>query len=876
MSDKKKLGAADRVFRFLLKLFPFDFRSNYGRELEQVFREQRREALEGTGLAPIRLWSKTIRGVFSTAISEHIAIFGRDARYGIRTLLQSPTFTIAVIVTLTVGIGANTAIFSVVNGLLLQSLPYDEPERLVRAYETNNGNIEAGGYLTGLDFVDYRDSGIFDGLASFYDYQDTGFDLSGDGSPVRVSSLRISAGYFEVLSSKPLLGRTFESQDESAAPLTVLSEGLWRRHFGGTADVLGRQILLDAVPYTVVGVMPRSLKGPNGSDPDLWIPLNLQPGGSNSRGNHYLSAVGRLKAPSGLEGTQAEANRLAVRLATENEDINEGRSLGLVPLHDSLIAETRPMLYILLGAVGLVLLIGCANVANLFLARGSNRQQELAVRAALGSGRARLVRQLLTENIILAGVGGIGGLALAYVGVQVLLAIGPDTLPLTETVVFDRQVFAFVGVLSLATGFLFGLIPALQASRPNMTGFLAGGGSRVSSGRRQQRFRAGFVLAQVALALILVVGAGLLIRSFNRLVDVDLGFETDHVLTFAINLPNGRYAQAEQRTAFYRTFYEQIQSVPGVESAGAVSKLPATGEYHIWGVQVVGREDGENQGYKAANIRCFDGKYFDSLGITLLEGRLPDERDRADSAMVVVVNSALSSAFFPDGNVLGQNLRPGGGPPRTIVGVVADTRHDHFEPLEPKVYVPHSQFAENRNWMLTQVVRSSLPPEGLLAAIGQALTKIDTELVVHDVRTLGDVAAAGIARQRFAMVLMGIFSTVALLLAATGIYGVIAYSVSRRLKEIGIRKALGAQESNLWRWIMVQGLAPVAGGIGLGVVGAFWLARYLSSLVYEVSATDPTTMATSVLALGAVAIAAGAYPAWMASRTDPNTVLRRD
>ena len=566
MSDNKKLRAAERVFRSLLKLFPFDFRSNYGRELEQVFREQRREAREGKGLAPIRLWSRTIRGVFSTALSEHFAIFGRDARYAVRTLLQSPTFTMAVVVTLMVGIGANTAIFSVVNGVLLRSLPYDEPERLVRVYETDDGTIDVGGYLTGLDFVDYRDSGIFDGLASFYDYQDTGFDLSGDGSPVRVSSLRISAGYFEVLRSKPLLGRTFESGDETTAPLTVLGEGLWRRHFGSAPDILGRQILLDAVPYTVIGVMPRSLKGPNGSDTDLWILLNLQPGGSNSRGNHYLSAVGRLKPLAGLQGTQNEVNRLAARLAAENDGFNEGRSAGLVPLHDSLIAETRPMLYILLGAVGLVLLIGCANVANLFLARGSNRQRELAIRAALGSGRARLVRQLLTENIILAGIGGLGGLALAYVGVRLLLAIGPDTLPLTETVVFDRQVFAFVGVLSLATGFLFGLIPALQASRPNVNGFLAAGGQRLSSGRRQQRFRASFVLAQVALALILVVGAGLLIRSFNKLVDVDLGFETDQVLTFAINLPDGRYGQADQRTAFYRTYYgtDQFPARSGV------------------------------------------------------------------------------------------------------------------------------------------------------------------------------------------------------------------------------------------------------------------------------------------------------------------------
>ncbi len=874
MSNKKKTGAAERVFRSLLKLLPFDFRSDYGRELEQVFREQRRDAGEGSKLAPIRLWSKTIGGVFSTALSEHLAIFGRDARYGMRTLRASPTFTIAVVLTLMIGIGANTAIFSVVNRVLLQSLPYEEPDRLVRVYESNNGIIdEAGGYLTGPDFVDFRDSGIFDDLATAYIYQDTGFDLSGDGVPLRVSSLRISSGFFEVLGIDPLLGRTFSRQEETGGPLVILSEGLWRRRFGGSPDVLGRPIVLDANPYEVVGVMPRGTKGPIGTDPDLWVPENLQPGGSNHRGNHYLSAVGRLKEGTGLVGTQSELERFATGLAAQYES-NEGRSGRLIPLHEDLIGNSRPMLYVMLGAVGLVLLIGCANVANLFLARASNRERELAIRTALGSGRARLVRQLLTENVILAAVGGVGGLAVAWIGVRLLLAIGPNSLPFGDTVVFDRQVFAFAAGLSLATGFLFGLVPALHASRPNLNGFLATGGARSSTGKRQQRFRATFVLAQVALALILVVGAGLLIRSFNGLAAVELGFRTDQVITFAINLPNGRYGEPEQRTAFCRTFYEQVGALPGIDSAGAISKLPASGRYHIWGFRIVGREEAdENQGFGLANIRCVDVRYFDSLGITLLEGRLLDDRDRTDSASVVVVNSALGQKYFPDGETIGQSVRVDGAN-RTTVGIVADTRHDHFEPADPKIYIPHPQFVDNRNWAMTQAVRSTLPTGELLAGVGGVLTSIDPELVTYDVRTLEDVAGAGIARQRFAMVLMGIFSTVAMLLAATGIYGVIAYSVSQRMKEIGIRKALGAQESNLWRWIMVQGLVPVVGGIGLGIAGAYWLGRYLSSLVFEVSATDPATLVTSVLGLAAVALAAGAYPAWAASRTDPNMVLR--
>ena len=877
MSQKKR-WRDEGFFRFLLNLFPFDFRHDYGRDMEQVFREQRREAAEESGFARLRLWSKTLRGVFSTALSEHFFILGRDARYAIRSLWQAKVFTLVVVLTLAVGIGANTAIFSVVNGVLLQPLPYDEPERLVRLYETNDGIIDSsGGYLTGPDFVDFRDSDIFDGLAAFYDYQETSFDLSGDGAPMRVTALSVSSGFFEVLRAGTLLGRTFTVQDETAAPLVVLSEGLWRRRFSSSPDLLGQQIILDANPYTVIGVIPGHFRGPNGSDHDLWIPLDLTPGGFNQRGNHYLSAVGRLKPLAGLEGTSAKIDAMAAQMAAEHERFSEGRSARPVPLHDDLIGETRAMLYMLLGAVASVLLIGCANVANMFLARGASRERELAIRTALGSGRARLVRGLLTENVILAATAGVGGLAIAYAGVRLLLYSSPASLPLSTAVVFDQRILAFAGGLSLATAVVFGLLPAAHVSRTNLTGFLAESSPRSSGSRRHQRFRSLFVLSQVSLAMILLVGAGLLTRSFVGLASTELGFRSDDVLTYTINLPDGRYPEPEQRRAFYREYYASIGTLPGVESAGGISRLPASGDYHIWGFRMLdlaGAAD-EDDEWGNANIRTLDGNYFGAMDVTLQEGRLFEESDQVSTAPVAVVNRALAERFYPDREVLGKTILVGGAePPRTIVGIVEDTRQDYFDPAAPKIYIAHRQFADNRNWSMTQVIRSTLPTDSLLASIRTELARIDQDLVLHTVRPMDEVAAAGIARQRFAMILMGCFSAIALLLAATGIYGVLAYTVSQRLHEIGIRKALGARESSVWGLVMTQGFAPVLGGILIGGVGAYWLSGYLATLVHEVSATDPAALVGGAMGLVAVAFLAAAYPARRASQVDPIRVLR--
>jgi hypothetical protein len=508
------------------------------------------------------------------------------------------------------------------------------------------GLCGGGGYLSAPDFLDFRDSVTFGRLVAVLDYRPIGFDLTGDGAPLRVTALPVSAGFFNLLGARPRLGRGFTLQEESGARLAILSEDLWRQRFSGTPDVLGRSILLDAVPYVIVGVMPASLRGPTGVDPDLWVPLDLRPEGDNfgsstTRANRHLSLVGRLRDGSAFAGSQDQLDRVAARLAEQHIENREGSSGRLVPLHDDLVGTSRPLLGVILGTAALVLLIACANIGNLLLIRGAHREGELAVRAALGSGRARLVRQLLTENVVLVVAGGTGGLLLAWAGVPALLAMAPRALPLT---------------------------PTALASTPTS-----------SSSPWDCRS------PPCSLAVTLVHGAGLLTRSFSWLASLDLGFQTTGAIAVSVNLPDGRYGDPATRIAFYQRFYDGLSAEPGIESAGGISRLPASGSYHTWGFQIPGREDTANQGWGAANMRCVDGAYFDAMGIALRAGRFLDDRDRAESRSVVVVNERYAGLFFPDGDAIGSRVRVlAGGTAsdvlRTIVGVVADTRQDHFEP----------------------------------------------------------------------------------------------------------------------------------------------------------------------------------------------------
>ncbi len=802
----------------------------------------------------------------------------RDVRFATRALvLKDRAFSLTALTTLALGIGATTAITSVINAVLLTPLPYPEPDRLVRLYQASRGAPEARQFVTGPDFFDYRDAGIFESLATAYTYRETGFDLTGGDRPERVAGLEISAEYFHVLGLPPALGREFERAEERAdARLAVVSHGLWQRWFDGAPDAIGRTLTLDGAAYTVVGVAPAGFRDPMGRNVDVWTPEDLTTPDNNGRGNHYLSLVGRLRPEGTLREASAALEVLSANLEAEYPDSNTGRLARIERLLEDRVGDARPLLGVLLGAVGLVLLIACVNVANLLLARGAAREKELAIRAALGSGRWRLTRQLLTESLVIAIAGGLAGLGLAYGGVRALVALGPEALPRVDQIGVDPRVLLVSAALVLMTPLLFGLAPALHGSSPDLERSLRDGGRAGGGGVRAQRTRRTLIVVQIALAFILMVGAGLLARSFVGILDQEIGFRSAGVLTFRINLPDARYDDPGDRMTFYRRFSERLEAVPGIVAAGAVSRLPATGEYHSWSFLIEGRPRPERgQPWPLANIRCVDGGYFDALGIGLTSGRLLDRRDTLEAPPVVLVNQALARTYFADEDPLGQRVNVGDAI-RTIVGIVDDVRQDLRDPAVPKAYLAHDQFGGDRNWSMVQVVRAAAGRTDIASVARRELAAIDPDLIVHDVRPLDDVVAANIAGPRFAMTLMGTFAGLALLLAAVGLYGVVAFAVAGRTREIGIRMALGAHATDVLRLVLGQGLGLAAAGIALGLVGAAVGARLMTSLLYQIEATDAATFAAALALVGAVALGATLMPARRAVAVEPTEALRAE
>ena len=802
----------------------------------------------------------------------------RDLRFTWRTLLSKHlSLTLIATLTLALGIGANTAVLSVVRGVLLQPLPFSEPERLVRLYHAWEDEPDAEGFVTAPGFVDFRNLvEVFDGLACLYTYAEIGYDLTGGDQPERVSSTRVSSRFFEVLGFQPLLGRTFTRDEERPGARTaVISHRLWQRRFAGDPQIVGRSLTLDGEPFTVIGVMPADFRMPIGREVDLWTPQDLQPGRWNNRGNNFLSVVGRLRSGVTLDRAQAALKVLAARLAQEYPDTNSDRFARLVPLHEDTVGRTRPMLYALWGAVGLVLAIACVNVANLLLVHGAGRERELAVRAALGSGRWGLARQLLTESLVLAALGGVAGAGVAFAGIRALLILRPEALPRVDAIAFDAPLFLASAALTLGTGLVFGVAPAWQAGRLDLDCALREGGRGGSAGVRSRRLRHLLVVVQVALALMLSVGAGLLAKSFVKLSKVHLGFRTEGITSFQVHLPDARYGDAEDRVRLYRELHETVESLPGVQAAGAISKLPASGRYHDWGFRIDGRpEPGESGEGPAADMRCVAGDYFTAMGIPLLRGRLLGLWDRADSPKSVVVNETLARRYWPGGgDPLGERVRVG-RELWTIVGVIGDTRHAHRESTVPRIYLPHGQFAANRNWSLTQVVRAAVAGPDLIAAVRRQLAELDAELIVDDVRPLTAIVAGDVARERFAMLLMAAFAATALILAAVGLYGLMAHIVEQRRREIGIRMALGARRRHVQRLVAGQGLALTAAGLAFGLAGAVLLSRWLAALVFETPVTDPATFGSMAGLLLAVAAVAALVPLRRAVRVEPLQVLR--
>jgi len=798
-----------------------------------------------------------------------------DLRYALRQLRRSPTFTIAAIVCLALGIGANTAIFTVINAVLVRPLPYPEPGALVMLFEGTVGDATDRNSVSPADFLDWRaQSRAFGRMAAIYDL---GVNLTGHGAPAEVPAELASADLFPLLGLTPVLGRTFTAREDApgGGKVVVLSYGLWQRRFGGARDVIGQVVRVDDQPYTVIGVLPPGA-GLVGQDrtPDLWLPLALDPAHDyRATDGRYLTAVARLEPGLTLAAAETDLRTVAARLEAEHPAFNGGWSVNVVPLTDYVTGPLRRPLLVLAGVVALVLLIACANVANLQLAQATARRREIAVRAALGAGRARMIRQFLIESLLLSLTGGVAGALVALWLTEALAASATARIPRLGTVNVDPAALGFTLVLSVAAGLVFGLAPATQATRADLHEGLKQGARGAAGGTRT---RAALVVGQVALALVLLAGAGLLLKSFANLQRVDLGFEPAHVLTARVTLPDARYHEPARQAAFFETLLARLNALPGVRSAGAINWLPLSGLRSATDFWFGGRPIPSDAEQPSADIGVVDPNYFRTMGIILRKGRGIESTDDAHHPGAVVVNERFARHYFPDQSALGQRIFMPWGDTlvATIVGIVGDVKHAGVDSVaQPTIYWSMPQFP----WSgMHLVLRADGDLRPLASALPGVVQSLDPDLAVADVRPLESYLGDSLARHRFSMTLVAGFAALALALTAVGLYGVIAYTVVQRTREFGIRLALGASPATVLRGVLRWGLQLVGAGMLLGVVGALAFTRALNALLYGVSATDPAVFAGIVVLLAGVGIAASYAPAKRATRVDPMVALRSE
>jgi len=826
-----------------------------------------------------------VKSAFSTDIEAAHILHGRewmetlwhDLRYSFRLLARKPAFTIVALLALAIGIGANSVIFSVVNSVLLRPLPYKEPDRLVMVWEEATSIGFPENTPAPANFIDWRDQNrVFESMAATASER---YNITGDGEPEKVEGLRATASLFPMLGVEPIMGRWIDADEdrEGANRVVMLSYGLWQRRFGGDAGIIGKSITLDDQNYTVIAVMPSYFNFPIRGF-DLWIPAAFDQQEANSRGSHYLEVYGRLKEGVTIEQARADMSAIAASLAERYPGTNQGLGAVVNPLFEQQVGDVRPALLILFGAVGFVLAVACANVANLLLARAAARRKEISIRAALGAGRARLVRQFITESVLLAVLGGIAGLALALASLRLLIPFIPEEIHQAKDVSLDFTVVLFTFGVSALTGIIFGLVPAIQASRPDLNESLKDG-ARDSSSGTQGRLRNLLVVSEVALALVLLAGAGLLINSFARLSQVDPGFRTENLLTMTVSLPATRYPDRDSRAAFFDRTLERISSLPGVESAGVVTNLPLTFRGNSNFFVIEGRPELPPDRMPLAVTRVVNPDYLRTMGISLAAGRGIESQDTRDSLPVAVITEATARIHWPGEDPIGKRMKMGRydtpNPWLTVVGIARDVHQFDLttEPW-PQVYLPYTQ---HRSFAPRDIViKTTRDPLQMTAAVRNAIWDIDRDQPVSNVSTMADIVSESLARQRFNTSLLAVFAFIAVLLAAVGIYGVMSYLVTERTREIGIRSALGADRGDILRMVVWQGFKLVGAGVVLGLAGALALSRVMTSLLYGVSATDPATFAIITAVIVFVALIANSVPAYRAAKIDPMEALRHE
>ena len=804
-----------------------------------------------------------------------MATLWSDLRYGVRLLRHAPGFTAVAVGALALGIGANTAIFSTVDAVLLRPLPFADPDRVVMVWEENSAasfprNTPAPG-----NFVDWKKRNhVFSDMAAT---RGASANLTIDGPPEQVVGRAATANFFDVLGVRPVAGRCFtEDEDRTGAPVAIISYALWQRRYAGDLGVVNREILINGLKYTVIGVMPRDFAFRN-RKMDFWIPIHFAPSDLVSRGSHYLNVVARLKPGVSLAQARENMTAVASQLAAEYPDDNRKIGAVVVPMREETVGDTRIELLVLMGAAGCVLLIACANLAGLLLARGLGRRREMAVRSALGASRVRLVTQMIAEGALIALAGGLLGVLLAPAGMKVLATLVPTALPASAAPALDARVLGFAFLLSVMTGVGFSIVPAWQASRVSMNDTLKQGG-RGGIGGAAAGTRDALVILEVAAALVLMVGAGLMLQTVARLHAIDIGFRPERLLTLRTTLPRTRYQDPAKRIGFYHRVLQGVHALPGVENVGYTSNPPFRSQGDTQSYRVEGRDPIPGVAGDAL-LRVTSGDYLQTLGVRLVEGRLIEAGDTDQTTPVVVINETLARTYFPKESPLGHRITMFARQPewRTIVGVVHDVHERGYElAMKPGVYIPFEQYKDT--WALPEslVVRTGGDPASMTSAVRRVIAEADPEQPVAAIATMDEIVALDVQDRQQQMTLLTAFAALALLLASLGLYGLLSYTVTQRSREIGLRMALGASAARVVATVVLRGVSLSAAGLALGLAAAWLLARTMSKILYGVAATDPGTYAAVALLLCVIAAAASWIPAHRAVRIDPIVVLREE